>query len=130
MFLLFDGASSEYDGAWVSAADDWAFEDSDDATAAGSAVATATASDGAADASAAAAGATAAAASSVADAARGGPSGRVAGGGWAEGVTYLVAQIFRSRYTGDAEELLVRWKGLAHMHSQWVPRAALEAQAG
>jgi hypothetical protein len=29
---------------------------------------------------------------------------------------------------GESAELLVKWKGRAHLHSQWVPRAVLEAR--
>ena len=52
-------------------------------------------------------------------------------GVWSDGrsvfATPGVDSIFHVRGQGDAQEFYVKWKGLAHIHCQWVPRAVLEA---
>ena len=40
-----------------------------------------------------------------------------------------VESIFQARSQGGTQEFYVKWKGLAHIHCQWVPRATLEADA-
>lgn len=50
-------------------------------------------------------------------------------GAWRPGLSPgLVEKIFLSRLNddGDRTELLVKWKGLAHVHCQWVPQEELE----
>ena len=46
---------------------------------------------------------------------------------WQPGrVPPAVETVFRMRGDAPAQELLVKWRGWAHVHCQWVPRAALE----
>ena len=114
------------DGVWVVASDDWAWEEGDTVATAAAVAATA------------AADATPAARESGDPRAEDGASS--AGRSRAPRVCLPVAEqwggcearavdgIFRARGVGGTQQLLVKWKGEAHIHAQWVPRAALEVE--